>query len=155
MVGLTTDPIDPRLVEQAVAHPGAGAILTFLGVTRNHFEDRPVTGLHYQAYGEMAQPELQRICEEAAARWAGVRVALLHRVGDVSVGEISVVIAVSAPHRDDAYQASRYTIDQLKQRVPIWKQEHYVDGQAWKANLPPDAVASAPSIKDVDGEYGE
>ena len=134
MVGLSDHPIDPRALEEAVAHPGAGAILTFSGVTRDHFEGRRVRALEYQAYGEMAQAELQRIHDEVVARWPGTRLALLHRTGRLEIGEASVVIAVSAPHRGEAYEASRYAIDQLKARVPIWKKELYDDGQAWKEN---------------------
>jgi molybdopterin synthase catalytic subunit len=135
MIALTDDPIDPRALEAAVSHDGAGAVLTFLGVTRNNFDGRPVEGLHYEAYPEMALAQLQQIHDEVLARWPGAKVAIVHRLGSLTVGEVSVVIATSTPHRDAAYQASRYAIDELKVRVPIWKREHYADGAAdWKAN---------------------
>lgn len=134
MIALTDQVIDQASLELAVSHPGAGAILTFAGVTRDNFEGRRVVGLHYQAYAEMAVPQMQRIVDDALARWPGVRVAMVHRTGQLDIGEASVVIAVSAPHRDAAYQASRFAIDQLKARVPVWKKEIYADGEAWKAN---------------------
>ncbi|MCK6505105.1 molybdenum cofactor biosynthesis protein MoaE [Myxococcota bacterium] len=134
MLALTDQPIDPRAVEAAVAHPGAGAIITFAGVTRDHFEGRRVVALHYEAYPELALPEMARIREELVARFPGARVAMVHRTGHLEVGEASVVIAVSAPHRGEAYEASRMAIDALKARVPVWKKEHYEDGQAWKEN---------------------
>lgn len=131
---LSSSLIDPRAVEAAVAHPGAGAILTFLGVTRDRFGSKQVLRLEYEAWPEMARAELLRIGAELEDRWPGARVAFVHRVGVVAVGEASVAIAVSAPHRDEAYQASRFAIDQLKRRVPIWKKEWYTDGSSWKAN---------------------
>lgn len=134
LVELCDHAIDPRRVEASVSHPGAGAVLTFLGVTRDSFGDREVTRLEYEAWPTMALAEMGRIVAEVAERWPGARAAMVHRVGVVGVGEASVVIVVSAPHRDEAYQASRHAIDQLKARVPIWKKEWYADGSMWKAN---------------------
>ena len=135
MLELTEAVIDPRVVEAAVSHPGAGAVLTFHGVTRDNFDGRPVTGLSYEAYGPMAVSEMEKIRDELAARWPGARVAMVHRLGALDVGEVSVVISVSTPHRAACYAASRYAIDELKARVPVWKKEHYADGDAdWKAN---------------------
>jgi molybdopterin synthase catalytic subunit len=135
MIAITEHPIDRSAVEQAVRHPGAGAVLTFSGVTRDNFGGRPVTGLRYEAYAEMATAEMARLRDEICARWPGVQVAMVHRIGALAVGEASVIISASSPHRDEAYQASRYAIDALKVRVPIWKKEHYADGMAdWKAN---------------------
>lgn len=135
MLEITESPIDRAEVDAAVDHPGAGAIVTFLGVTRNNFDGRPVTGLSYEAYPEMATSEMAKIVAEVQQRWPGAQVAVVHRIGELVVGEVSVVISTSAPHRDEAYQASRFAIDALKARVPIWKKEHYADGAAdWKAN---------------------
>lgn len=134
MVSLTPYALDARRLEATVARSGAGAILTFAGVGRDHFEGRAVLALEYEAFPEMAIPELARICAEIAQRWPEVRSAILHRTGRVDVGEASVLIAVSAPHRADAYDASRFAIEALKARVPIWKREIYADGAAWKEN---------------------
>lgn len=134
MLRLVDGPIDVRELEQAVAHPGAGAVLCFQGTTRDSFEGKGVLYLEYEAFAPMALAELERIAAEARARFPGSLLAVAHRVGRVEVGEASVVIAVSAPHRDEAYQASRFAIDALKARVPIWKKEWYADGSQWKAN---------------------
>lgn len=134
MLLVTAQPIDPRQVEHAVAWPGAGAVLTFVGVARDDFEGRRVLALEYEAYAEMAVPVMEAIRAEAEARWPGVRVAMVHRTGRLEIGEASVVISVAAPHRAEAYEASRYAIDALKARVPVWKKEIYADGAAWKAN---------------------
>ena len=131
---LTDQPLDGPSLEAVVARPGAGAVLTFAGVARDSFEGRPVRALEYEAFAEMAVPVMQEIAVEIQARWPGVRVAMAHRTGRLGIGEASVIIAVSAPHREDAYSASRHAIDALKARVPIWKKEVYDDGTAWKAN---------------------
>ncbi|MEZ4319827.1 MAG: molybdenum cofactor biosynthesis protein MoaE [Myxococcota bacterium] len=135
MIALTDGPIDVHAVRRAVDDPGFGAVLVFEGVGRDHFEGRPVHALEYEAYAEMAVPEMERIAAEAAERF-GARVAMVHRTGRVAIGEPSVVIAVGTPHRAACYEASRYAIDELKQRVPVWKKEIYADGSAWKANTP-------------------
>ena len=136
MFALSSEPIDILAVQQAVSRPEFGAIVTFLGITRNHFDGRPVERLEYEAYPEMALPELRRIGQEIEQRWPGVAVAIVHRTGVVPLGEPSVVIAVGSPHRAAGYEANRYAIEALKQRVPIWKKEIYADGSAWKANAP-------------------
>ena len=134
MVRIQHEPIELSEVEAHVARPGAGAILSFTGATRNTFQGREVLALDYEAYPEMATAELARIEAELVARWPELRVAMVHRLGHLVVGEASVVISVSAPHRGVAYEASRLAIDTLKARVPIWKKERYADGAAWKAN---------------------
>lgn len=115
----------------AVSHPGAGAIVTFLGVVRDVNEGRPVDALEYQAYVPMAKAELARIAAEIAAEIPGVRLAAVHRVGSLRVGEAAVVCAASAPHRGEAFTACRALIDRLKHRVPIWKREHGGGGAYW------------------------
>lgn len=134
MRAITDAVIDPRAVEAAVAWPGAGAVLTFLGVARDNFEGRAVVALEYEAYAEMAVPVMEEIAAELAARWPGARVAMVHRTGRLKIGEASLVISVATPHRAACYAASRYAIDELKARVPVWKKEVYADGAAWKAN---------------------
>jgi len=134
MIFLTHAVLDEPTLRAAVTHSGAGAVLVFHGITRDNFQGRTVTRLSYEAYEGMAEAQMTAIAREAEARWPGVRVAIGHRLGVVPVEEASVIIAVSAPHRGDCYAASRFAIDTLKARVPIWKKEHYADGAEWKAN---------------------
>ena len=134
MVELTEAVIDVGVVREAVSRDEAGAVLVFEGVTRNHHDGRAVVRLEYEAYASIAKTQMSVICDTIASRWPGSRVAMIHRIGVVDVGEASVVIAVSAPHRDEAYAASRFAIDTLKASVPIWKKEVYADGSVWKAN---------------------
>lgn len=136
MIALVEGPIDVRAATDAVRSPAHGAVLVFEGVGRDDFGGRGVVELEYEAWGEVALRELRAIADEAVARWPAVRVALVHRIGRVPVGEAAVVVAVGAPHRQEAYEASRWAIDTLKARVPIWKKERYADGEAWTANRP-------------------
>ncbi|TNE92571.1 MAG: molybdenum cofactor biosynthesis protein MoaE [Deltaproteobacteria bacterium] len=135
MFALTHDPIDIAAVRAAVVHGSCGALLVFEGLARDNFEGREVTELAYEAYPEMAIPELEAIGATIAERWGG-RTAIVHRLGHVPVTEPTVVIAVATPHRAACYEASRYALETLKERVPIWKKEIYADGSAWKANAP-------------------
>lgn len=115
----------------AVSDPEAGGIATFLGVVRNHNEGRAVTRLEYQAYASMAEKEMRRIANEIAKEIPGVKLAALHRVGDLGVGDAAVACAASAAHRGEAFRACRELIDRIKARVPIWKREHGEDGPYW------------------------
>jgi molybdopterin synthase catalytic subunit len=134
-------PIDPSLLISAVSRPANGAVLLFLGVVREVNEGREVSGIDYAAYEGMAEQELQRIATEAAARFGSDDIAVEHRIGELGVEEVSVAIAVAHPHRDGAYALSRWMIEELKRRVPIWKREHYADGErAW---VDPTAQRSA------------
>jgi molybdopterin synthase catalytic subunit len=128
---LTTDPLDPRRLEAAVAHKSAGAICTFIGVVRDTSRGRSVTHLEYEAYGEMATAEMRKIAGEIAEKWPEARVAMAHRTGRLEIGEASVVVSVSCPHRAEAIDACRWGIDRLKESVPIWKKEHATDGTYW------------------------
>lgn len=153
MVRIQRGVIELAELEAAVARPGAGALLSFSGVTRNSFGGREVLGLEYEAYPEMAEAELARIAAEARERWPEVRLAMVHRLGRLAVGEASVVVSVSAPHRDAAYAASRFAIDTLKARVPIWKKELYADGSSWKENAefsPARLAGGAESVGEED-----
>lgn len=123
-------PIEPTAVLARVGGPGDGAAVLFLGTVRNHNADRPVSGLRYEAYEAMAGSVLAAIAREAGERAGTDQVAVVHRVGELAVGEHSVAIAVAAPHRAQAYDASRYVIEEIKKRLPVWKHEHYVDGEA-------------------------
>ena len=136
MLRIVDGPIDVAAVRAAVSRPEAGAVLVFEGVARDSFDGRRVVELSYEAYAEMAVPVLESIAAEISTTWPEVRVAMVHRTGTVAIGEPSVVIAVSAPHRAEGYEASRRAIEALKERLPVWKKEVYDDGSAWKANAP-------------------
>jgi molybdopterin synthase catalytic subunit len=125
---LTRSPISPDALLASVASPACGGTCVFLGTVRDAPEDGAVTGIEYSAYEEMAEVELGRILDEARDRWPGARVALLHRIGLIPVREASIVIAAAAPHRAQAFDACRYVIEQVKQRLPMWKKEHRSDG---------------------------
>jgi molybdopterin synthase catalytic subunit len=126
------EPIDPGAVLAQVGDAGDGAVLLFLGTVRDHAGGRAVKGLSYDAYEEMARDVLGAIAVEAAERLGTDRVAVVHRVGEMRVGETSVAIAVSSPHRAEAYEASRYVIEEIKKRLPVWKKERYRGGaEAW------------------------
>jgi molybdopterin synthase catalytic subunit len=128
LASLVRTPIDPTAVIRSVSGPANGAVLLFLGAVRQVNDGRGVTGIDYAAYEAMAQRELEAIAGEASYRVAGADVAVQHRLGELGVEEISVAIAVGHAHRDAAYAASRFVIEELKRRVPIWKREHYTDG---------------------------
>jgi molybdopterin synthase catalytic subunit len=115
----------------AVSHPGAGAVDVFLGAVRDHNAGRAVTLLEYEAYETMAVQQMRRIASEIEAAMPGVRLAAVHRVGSLAVGELAVICAASAPHRDEAFTACRRLIDEIKARVPVWKREHGPDGPYW------------------------
>jgi molybdopterin synthase catalytic subunit len=139
---VTTDPIDGATLLGGATAPGDGAALLFLGVVRNRNEGREVVQLEYEAYAPMAEAEMERIASEAAERWETGAISIVHRVGRLEIGEASVAIVVAAPHRGDAYEASRYVIEELKKRVPIWKREGYVDGPSeWLRGHPPVGAA--------------
>lgn len=127
---LTDQPIDVGQLLADVASAGAGGTVAFLGTVRRSAEDGDVEAIEYSAYDAMAEDELGRIVAEARERWPGVRIALRHRVGLVALGEASVAIVTAAPHRADAYAASRYLIEETKRRAPIWKKERFASGQA-------------------------
>jgi molybdopterin synthase catalytic subunit len=123
--------IDPARLLAAVGDPGAGASVLFLGTTRNENAGRRVTRLEYEAFASMAVREMRLLARQARQRWPLERVAMVHRVGVVPVGEASVGIAVSAGHRAEAFEACHWLIDRLKEIVPIWKKEHYRGGTIW------------------------
>jgi molybdopterin synthase catalytic subunit len=123
---------------------GTGGVVTFLGLVRDHHEGRQVTHLEYEAYVPMAEKALARIVEEAARQWPDARLAIHHRTGRLGIGEASVAIAAASPHRADAYAASRYAIERIKQIVPIWKHEYFAGGDVWVegATADPDDEAA-------------
>lgn len=124
------DRIDTTALLADFAAPDDGAVLLFLGVVRNQNDGRPVGHLSYDAYAEMAERVLEEIVTEAEGRWSIGNAAVEHRIGRLEIGEVSVAIAISSPHRGEGYEASRYIIEELKKRVPIWKREGYLDGDS-------------------------
>jgi molybdopterin synthase catalytic subunit len=131
MMKIVDGVIDAAAVTAAVADPQTGATVTFIGTTRDHNDGRSVTQLEYEAYPEMAVAEMRKIGETAMQRWPIARIAIVHRIGVVPIGEASVVIAVSSAHRVAAFEACHFAIDRLKEVVPIWKKEHFAGGEVW------------------------
>jgi molybdopterin synthase catalytic subunit len=138
-VALTVDalPVDEATAWAAV--PSTGAVVTFCGVVRDHSDGRArVVGLTYEAYEEVAVRRLTEVAAETRRRWPAVeRLALLHRVGDLALGDVSVVVVASSAHRGEAFDAARFAIDTLKETVPIWKREQWSDGSDWGADAHP------------------
>lgn len=136
---ITRDPIDSIDVLHRVGAPEDGAILLFLGVVRDHNDGEAVTGLTYEAYDAMATRVLEAIASEAAERLGTPRVAVVHRVGELRIGDVSVAIAASSPHRGESFDATRYVIEEIKKRLPVWKREHYSGGGAeWLDGMRPE-----------------
>ena len=127
---VTRDPIQPSLVLERVGAPGDGATVLFLGTVRDHSDGEAVDGLTYDAYDGMAERVLGEIAREAAERLGTDRVAVVHRVGALEIGDVSVAIAASSPHRAPSFDAARYVIEEIKKRLPVWKKEHYAGGGA-------------------------
>jgi molybdopterin synthase catalytic subunit/molybdopterin converting factor small subunit len=141
---LVDGPVDSGRAVAAVSGPDRGAVVVFLGTVRDHHAGRPVAKLTYSAYRPMALAGLRRIVADLEASGLRLRAAIVHRLGEVPVGEASVVIAVSSSHRAAAYEASRMALERLKAEIPIWKREHYADGEAaWREEEP--LVSSPPS----------
>ena len=134
MIQLQYNPLDVELIESTVMSDKCGAILIFVGRTRDNFEGKKVLRLEYEAYEKMALKEMRKIAEKIRERSPRALVSIVHRLGLVPIGEASVVIAISTPHRDAAYQESRFAIEELKKNVPIWKKEIYEESAQWKAN---------------------
>jgi len=129
-VKIVDSPLQVEEIYSSVNDSTHGAVILFLGVVRNHNLGKKVLAVSYDVFAPLARVKFVEICEEANFKWGpDLKVALAHRVGRLEVGEVSVAIAVGSQHRDEAYKASRYIIDHLKHRAPIWKKEHYEDGE--------------------------
>ncbi len=128
---LSEDPITINECIDKVIRPEAGAISTFIGVAREYTQGKRTLFLEYDAYVPMATKQLARIGEEIQEKWPDARVAIAHRLGRLDISEVAVAIAVSTPHRDASFKASRYAIERIKEIVPIWKKEHWEDGTKW------------------------
>ncbi len=131
VVRMTDEPLSVDTLSRTLCRDDVGAQIVFSGVVRNRNDGRRVVAVTYDAHRQLAERTFREIAEEACARWgADLSVVVAHRTGRLSVGEVSLLIGVGSPHRDEAYQASRYVIEQLKVRSPVWKQEHYADGDS-------------------------
>ncbi|HBI46086.1 MAG TPA: molybdopterin converting factor [Planctomycetales bacterium] len=128
MIRLTTDAINYAALTESVCRPDCGGVVLFLGMVRSLTDGRVTAALEYEAYSAMAEKKLAEIEQEARRRWPIGEMALVHRLGRLGVGEVSVAAAVSCPHRAEAFEACRFAIDRLKELVPIWKQENWADG---------------------------
>jgi molybdopterin synthase catalytic subunit/molybdopterin converting factor small subunit len=145
---LTEETLDARRLEAAVAHAGAGAICTFTGIVRDSSRGEEITHLEYEAYGAMVEKQMRAIAEEIAERWPEARVAMAHRTGQLEVGEASVVITASCPHREEAFAACKWGIDRLKESVPIWKKEFAASGAVWIEGATAREAPAAPAAAD-------
>lgn len=136
MIRVTTDPIDLQAIHDHLRSPHAGGEVLFTGTTRDLNDGRQVHGLAFEAYPEMAIKKMHEIADEIRERWQVTKVAMVHRLGPVAIGEVCVVVGVSAPHRDAAFAGARHGIDRLKEDVPIWKKETFEGGETWVTNHP-------------------
>ena len=136
LVQITDLPIKPDDVINLVKTDDAGAVNIFIGTVRNSTQNREVVKLEFEAYESMAIKELQKIADQVKARWPVNEIAIHHRVGELTIGDIPVVIAVSTPHRKEGFEACQFAIDTLKMAVPIWKKEIFADGEEWVSAHP-------------------
>ena len=135
---MTRDRIQTEEILESIRTASDGAVVLFLGVVRDQNEGRVVAGIEYEAYQEMAVSVLTAIAREAGESADTDRIAVAHRMGELKVGEVSLAIAVGSPHREEAYQASRYIIEEIKKRLPVWKKERFTDGETiWVEGVPP------------------
>ena len=148
MIQLTGEPLDPEAVTAKVRKDSNGAVVTFLGTTRSSTAGRKVLHLEYEAYQPMADNKLAEIADEIRQRWSIEDVAIAHRLGRLEIGEISLVVAVASPHREAAFAACQYSVDRIKQMVPIWKKEFFEGGEVWvgsQEDVPEEEPAEAVS----------
>lgn len=146
-ISLTHEPIDTMALARNTRMPGDGAVVTFDGCVRNQSHGRNTRYLEYEAYESMALAKMREIAEEMHERFAIDRVAMVHRLGRLEIGETSVFIAVSSPHRPAVFEACRFAIDTLKKTVPIWKKEYFEDGAVWADGEMPPAPAATSRLK--------
>ena len=144
MIHITSEPLSPQEVTDLVRKSSNGAVVTFLGTTRDFSDGRNVKYLEYEAYQPMAENMLRQIAQEVRGKWDIGDIAIAHRVGKLEVGEISLVVAMGSPHRKDAYEASQYAMDRIKAIVPIWKKEVFEGGEVWVGNHGEGATTPTP-----------
>ena len=140
MIEITHEPLDPDAITAGVRRPANGAVVTFLGTTRGNTGDRKVRHLEYEAYHPMAEKKLAEIADEMRERFGIEDVAISHRVGRLEIEDISLVVAVASPRRKDAFAACQFSVDRIKQTVPIWKKEFFEGGEVW-VESPEDVAA--------------
>ena len=144
MIYITSEPLNPHQVTDLVRKSSNGAVVTFLGTTRDFSEGRDVLYLEYEAYQPMAENMLRQIAQEVRDKWGIEDMAIAHRVGKLKIGEISLVVALASPHRKDAFEASAYALDRIKAIAPIWKKEVFQGGEVWVGNHEEGASTPAP-----------
>lgn len=145
---VTDEPIDTSKVIEKVVRPEAGAISTFIGVAREFTKGKRTLFLEYEAYVPMAEKKLAEIGDEIKVRWPDAKTAIAHRTGRLDISDVAVAIAVSTPHRADAFEASRHAIERIKEIVPIWKRENWEDGTEWLGDQK-EVVAGEPSKEEA------
>jgi molybdopterin synthase catalytic subunit len=147
MFAVTTDPLDPQALVEALRSDEDGAVCLFYGVVRNNNLGRTVLYLEYDAYAPMAVKVMREIAEEVKARFPVSAVGALHRIGRLEIGETSLLVAVASPHRAEAFEACHYTVDRIKERVPVWKKEVFEGGEEWiEGAIPAVEEADAPTL---------
>ena len=147
MIYITSEVLNPQDVQHVtdvVRKNRNGAVVTFLGTTRDFSEGRNVLHLEYESYQPMAENMLHQIAEEVRSRWGIQDIAIAHRVGKLGIGDISLVVAIASPHRKDAFEASQYAMDRIKTIVPIWKKEVFEGGETWVGSPVDGTTAQAP-----------
>jgi molybdopterin synthase catalytic subunit len=144
MIEITYEPLDAEAVASRVRKPTNGAVVTFLGTTRSATSGRKVLHLEYEAYRPMAENKLAEVAQELRERFGVEDVAISHRLGRLEIGETSLVVSVASPHRESAFAACQYSVDRIKQTVPIWKKEFFVGGEVWIESPEDLAARSAP-----------
>src|SRR6478672_6704641 len=150
---ISKEKIDIQSIIDKVVQRDAGAITTFIGTVRELTKGKKTLYLVYEAYESMAVKKLEQIGAEISERWNGAQVAITHRVGRLEITDVAVVIAVSTPHRADSYEANRYAIERIKQIVPIWKKEHWENGEEWVGNQ--TETVNYPAGKPAEGDLHE
>jgi len=135
-IHISSTPLSEQTCQTFVSHPTAGGIVHFVGTVRNQTQNKPVIKLEFESYQPMALSEMRKIAERAARKWPVQKMAIHHRVGTLTIGEIAVIISVACPHRKAAFEACSFAIDTLKKTVPIWKKEFFEDGAVWVAAHP-------------------
>ena len=143
MIKVTYDPLDAEAITSEVRSGGSGAVVTFLGTTRDTTEDRKVVHLEYEGYVPMAEKKLGQVAEELRERWSLVGVAIAHRLGRLDIGETSLVVAVASAHRREAFAACLHAVDRIKETVPIWKKEFFEGGEVWVESPEDSAMREA------------